>query len=105
MDPCSVGIAKDWECHKRSHTSQTGLIEFADLEESQQELVVLRSGVTSEVKTLCHHHKQFLLVKYEAFERVCCDPYRTHEKSRKGKYFHKINQNYRFKCYNHTLSS
>lgn len=82
---CSIGLAKEEECHKESYTQDVGLIQFFDLDDTSKRLVELRTGLSNEVTTLCHHHKQVLLTKYETYQRVCCNPFAIHSRPCKGK--------------------
>ena len=82
---CSIGLAKEEECHKGSCMQDVGLIQFNDLDDTSKRLVKLRTGLSNEVTTLCHHHKQVLLNKYETYQRVCCNPFAIHSRPCKGK--------------------
>ena len=58
LTQCSIGLAKKEECHKESYMQDVGLIPFNDLNDQNKQLVALRTGLSNEVTTLCHHHKQ-----------------------------------------------
>ena len=82
---CSIGLAKEEESHKESYTQDVGLIQFNDLDDTSKRLVELRTGLSNEVTTLGHHHKQVLLTKYETYQRACCNPFVIHSRPCKGK--------------------
>jgi len=82
---CSIGIAKDEDCHKLTYTQEVGLVPFGNLNERNMRLVELRSEINDGITTICYHHKQTLLIKYETYQRACCDPFALHKRLCKGK--------------------
>jgi len=72
---CSIGLAKKEECHKESYAQDVGMILFSDLDDKSKRLLQLQAGLSNEVTTLCRHHKQVLLTKYETYQRACCNPF------------------------------
>ena len=74
MDPCSIGTAMNWECHKTSQTYHNDLLRFQDLDEMDQQLIKLQNGILADIETVCLHHLKYLIDKFEPFMRVCCDP-------------------------------
>ena len=98
---CSIGIEKNEECNKKSFTSKTGLEDFCDIEESQQELIILRAELETKPRSICYHHKKYFAVRYESFQKCCCDPFEIHklrDSNVKGKYF--IILKLFFQCFN-----
>lgn len=85
--PCSVGIHldKDNECHKTMFTSSTGSVTVNDLPLEDQELIQYRTAIEtlSSTDTICFHHQQEYLVKFEFMQKACCDPWRIHSKKKK----------------------
>jgi len=79
---CSIGVAKEEECHKLTFTHEVGLVPFGDIGEKNKHLVELRAEVTGAIINICYHHKQTLLVKYQ---KACCDPFTAHKHLCKSK--------------------
>lgn len=80
-EQCSVGKCNGTECHKLSYTQQTSLTSLTSLEQSEVNILSLRSGVSSEqLITVCEHHKTFFLNKFESFQKFCIDPFLSHKK-------------------------
>lgn len=81
LEQCSVGKFNETECHKLSYTQQTSLISVSLLEQSEVNILSLRSGVCSEqLITVCEHHKAFFLIKFESYQNFCIDPFQSHKK-------------------------
>ena len=88
MDVCTIREKMGTECHKTSYlnNSTAGYFYLNCLTEDQMQLLKLRSGIKNDINTLCNHHKQLLLHRYEEYERRCCNPFSIHESIRKGDY-------------------
>ncbi|XP_063604198.1 ARL14 effector protein-like [Penaeus indicus] len=80
MQQCSVGLERDDECHKKSFTSRVGLMNAAELDDEEKELIALRAEMKNSIDTACFHHKQFYLVKFMTYQDRCCDPFHSHKK-------------------------
>jgi len=85
MQKCYVGFETDDECHKKSFTSRIGLINAAELDDEEKELIALRAELKTSIETVCFHHKQFYLVKFMTYQDRCCDPFHSHKKPAHGK--------------------
>eukprot|EP00112_Aurelia_sp_Birch-Aquarium-sp1_P017106 Seg3945.3 transcript_id=Seg3945.3/GoldUCD/mRNA.D3Y31 product="ARL14 effector protein" protein_id=Seg3945.3/GoldUCD/D3Y31 len=84
MDECTVGEKMGTECHRTSYTPKTGFADLNELDQTQKQLLELRSGIKGGIQTLCCHHKQCLLHKYEEYQRTCCNPFSLHRPNKKG---------------------
>ena len=82
LEQCSVGSEKDEECHKNSYTRQTELLNFSDLQESEKKIILMRLETDVKIQTICLHHKECLLRRYEGKHRSCCDPFVQHKNPR-----------------------
>ena len=82
---CSIGVAKEEECHKLTFTQEVGLVQFGDLDEHNKRLVELRAEVTDAITNICYHHKHILLVKYEMCQKACCNSFTVHKHLCKNK--------------------
>jgi len=80
FQPCYIGSEKGESCHKTSLTKSIGFKEILDLDDSERELLLLRSGCKFIKGSICHHHFYFYLVRYESFQRVCCNPFQNHKR-------------------------
>ena len=83
MDPCSIGTAMNWECHRTAHTHHKDLLRFQYRYEIDQQLIKLRTGILADIETFCLHYLKYLIDKFESFMRVCCDPFEMHKSTRK----------------------
>ena len=80
-EQCSVGKINGTECHKLSYTQQTNLVSITSLEQSEINILSLRSGVNLEqLISICEHHKAFFLNKFETYQKFCMDPFQSHNK-------------------------
>lgn len=78
---CSVGQHCKTECHKKSYTKSVTLISVELLSELEKKLIVLRSGVSTDLfLNICDHHKMYYLKKYETYQTFCFDPFQRHKK-------------------------
>jgi len=84
LQPCYIGSEKGESCHKTSLTKSIGFKEILDLDDSERELLLLRSGCKFIKGSICHHHFYFYLVRYESFQRVCCNPFQNHKRPAKS---------------------
>lgn len=77
--PCSFGNLLGDTCHKTTYARLVGLMQLDELTSDEKELVLLRTGsnVTTDCNnlTLCKHHEQVLLRRYESHQISCCDPF------------------------------
>ena len=80
MDSCSLGNILGEQCHKRTYCATAALIRVDEMNSDERNLLALRSGI----ETVSQHHHKFFLVKYEEYQRVCCNPYAIHGPHRKG---------------------
>ena len=86
LEECTIGSDLPVEtCHKTIYDKEVGLIPVDKLDEVETKLVCYRTGIDEhKIKSICYHHKQTLLVKYELYQRRCCDPFKNHSKPIKG---------------------
>ena len=84
MDPCFIGTAINWECHKTARTHHKDLLRLQDLDEIDQQLFKLWTGILADIENVCLHHLKYLIDKFESFMRVCCDLFEMHKSTRKG---------------------
>ena len=84
MDSCTVGIAMQWECHKTFYTPNKSLVKFSNLDERDQQLVKLRTDIHGDINDICLYHRQYLLDYFETYQKVCCNPFKTHKRSFRG---------------------
>ena len=78
---CCVGRTKKSDCHQTCHVKETGIKFVHQLPVEQQELLLLRTELLrEELKTICLHHENFYLEKYECYQISCCDPFKSHIK-------------------------
>ena len=82
---CCVGGNLNIPCNLISYIKEIGIINFIDLNEEQQELLILRTGLR-DISTICFHHMKGYLDKYSLHQTKCCDPFHCHKKIAKGKY-------------------
>ena len=76
---CSIGLAREEECHKLTFTKEVCLMPIGDLDEHNKRLLELRAEVPDAITNICYHHKQALLVKYEMCQKACCDHLTVHK--------------------------
>ena len=82
---CSIGLILKSNGHKLTFTNHIGIKFFKDLAPDEQNLVALRSGVSSvSIIDLCFHHQKFYLEKFPVFQNKCCDPLLVHKRPCKG---------------------
>ena len=75
-DNCS-SYAPDDVCHEVHHTRKKTLRSVRKTNEV--ELLILRSGIKArDIKNICSHHEQELLIKFSALRKKCCDPLNRH---------------------------
>ena len=100
---CSVGTAKEENCHKLSYVKTIGLTNFNHLDDKEKKIINKRSEIKELISTICDHHKYLLMVKYPQYQYKCCDPFNAHKKSIKGTFpFIKINwYNYKYNYIEH----
>lgn len=84
MDPCSVGeqLQAINECHKTYYTRQTGLKTLRMLSSNDMLLLQLRTGLMAlnEENTVCFHHEQVYIDKFQDLQKGCCDPFNLHKR-------------------------
>ena len=84
MDSCSLGNILGEQCHKTTYCATAALIRVDEMNSDERNLLALRSGIENGIETVCQHHHKFFLVKYEEYQRVCCNPFAIHGPHRKG---------------------
>ena len=71
--------------HNQFHDKQVGLISVDHLDAMDVKLIAYRTGLDEDkIQTICYHHKQTLLTKYEWLEKSSCNPFKNHKKQIKG---------------------
>lgn len=89
LNPCSVGLALNEECHlNRHYRGKHGLMTAPNLSEKKKRLLRWRASIPfeGEESTICYHHEKKFISLYENLQRQCCDPYNKHPKAVKSKY-------------------
>ncbi|KAG8180983.1 hypothetical protein JTE90_024731 [Oedothorax gibbosus] len=83
---CGIGIFLQDECHRLIYTRTSLLHNNSELSEENKELLLWRSGtLESSIQTVCSHHKEVFLRRYETSQNlVCCNPFKSHKKGAKG---------------------
>ena len=67
----------------QTYTPDKNLIEQFDV--NDLELLTRRTNLKKEqITTICAHHHQMLVVRYEGNQKSCCDPFVIHKKACKG---------------------
>ena len=81
---CSIGIKLDEDCHRKSFCRTAGLKGINDFEEEEVQLICWRSGIEQQnLKDVCYHHEQTILVRYSKNITVCCNPFNLHDTNKK----------------------
>ena len=80
---CTIGIKLESKCHKTTYNQEIGLIDFDVFSEREKLLLTLRTQI-EEISNICYHHKQIDLIRYAMSQRKCADPFKLHNKPRKG---------------------
>lgn len=80
---CSVGNIHNDVCHKTVFTRTLGLKRLQELTDREKELLYWRVGcalsdMTNTDFTVCRHHEQMYLLRYESKQTACCDPFSKH---------------------------
>jgi hypothetical protein len=71
-------------CYKQSYTQVRNLIE--DIDSNDKKLLVKRTNMKKEqITSICTHHHDMLVVRYEGNQKSCCNPFLTHQKVCRGK--------------------
>ena len=79
-DKCSVGELTLTDCYQFSYVAQKAIENVNDLFEDEQTLLKLRTESEQELHTICLHHKNIFLKKFEFLQKLCCDPIQRHKK-------------------------
>ena len=87
MNPCSVGLYLNSECHKLTYSRSTGIKNLDSYENNELQLIYWRSGLSmlNINATICHHHEQTVLKKFSFLQKNCFNPFKTHKRPVKGK--------------------
>jgi hypothetical protein len=81
MEKCSVGEVTHSACHLLNYVKKKAVQPIEILSENDLTLLKLRTECGSELKTICLHHQNVFLKKYEFLQKVCCDPFKKHKSS------------------------
>ena len=77
---CCVGKALNEECDKTFHCRIKGRIQISNIANTDAELLTQRTGHTFEPnKEICFHPHVYIS-KYEALQKYCFDPFKSHKK-------------------------
>ena len=86
---CDVGTyGSDHNCHKQSYTRKSGLKDFDELTDENQNLVAWRAALREQqdqIRTICHHHEQLYLVRFPKNHQHCRNPFNKHAPSKTKK--------------------
>ena len=78
---CCVGKALNEECDKTFHCRIKRRIQMCNIANRDAELLTQRTGHTFEPnKEICFHHEKVYISKYEALQKYCFDPFKSHKK-------------------------
>jgi hypothetical protein len=75
----SFGLILNTVYHLKTCTRRVGLYRYADKQNENKELVLMRCGPKTKVgesANICFHHKKLLLSKYHLLQETCCNPNR-----------------------------
>ncbi len=79
MEPCTVSQHNSDQCHKTVYTRKTGTKSISQLDSKDKEFLNARTNHTfSDSDSICFHHEQILLIKFDKLQRKCCDPGNSH---------------------------
>jgi hypothetical protein len=81
-ETCTFGLILNTECNLKTYTRRVGLYSYADLQNENKELLLMRRGPKTEVQesaTICFHHEKLLLSKYSCSKKTCCNPFKNHK--------------------------
>ena len=87
-------------CGKNSNRTNN-TIPVRELTEDQLEILMLRTGITSELDDICRHHLYFYIESDKYFAgraaKIYCNPFSTHSTNVKGIYsfFYRLVENLR----------
>lgn len=77
---CIGGILKE-DCDITSYTVDKKLYNISNLTTNEKELLLWRTGAPDSSQSVCSHHKEVFLVRYEKNQKLsCCDPLQYHKK-------------------------
>ncbi len=81
LPQCTIGIHLHEPCHKTVHCRRIGLRQFGDLSADDVILLTLRADLDSgpPESTVCFHHEQHYIARFESWQRVCCNPFGKHD--------------------------
>lgn len=90
LSKCHIGESTETLCHKKTFVSKIGFKNLEDLclSENDKEMLSLRTEKSIEdVQTgsICLHHIEVFLKKYEFLQRKCSDPLQKHPNVNKTK--------------------
>jgi hypothetical protein len=84
-ETCIFGLILNTECHLKTCTRRVGLYTYADLQNENKELLLMRCGPKTEIEesaTICFHHEKLFLSEYHQLQiRTCCNPFKSHKKA------------------------
>ena len=84
LERCSIGLDLNDDCHKTAYSRNTGLILATELSQENKRMLEWRSGLTlSDKSTICVHHEELFLSRFESLQKYCCDPLNVHKKEKK----------------------
>ena len=78
---CTIGTLMNTPCHLKSYIKQDELMMFADLDQIDRQLIVLRTSLKlTPLDTICGHHISMYLTCYVQLQRTCANPFESHRK-------------------------
>lgn len=91
VQKCTFGKELNSTCHLKHYVKKSSLLEVKSLTLEDQNLLYIRSGVSSFKKDeamICLHHQAVFLTHFSSLQRnKCCNPFDLHKKKKaKGKY-------------------
>ena len=84
-DVCSIGAALKEQCHVTTFTKKVGKKTINEFNESEIEILKLRTKLDS-IESLCFHHEKVYFSMFDhTHGKYCCDPFKRHPKFIKSK--------------------
>ena len=72
----------DTVCHLQSYTNKQGIIMFCELYEDDQQMILLRTKLSSgSIHSVCEHHFAHYITSFVNLQKTCCNPFGAHRKS------------------------
>jgi hypothetical protein len=83
-ETCTFGLMLNTACNlKKKNTRRLGLYSYADLQNENKELLLMKGGPKTEAEesaSVCFHPEKLLLSKYNLLQKAC-NPLKNHKKT------------------------